>query len=384
MNAPDCLNLISKTINDMMNFATEDKELEKDFREYLEINNVEIKGPKSFTDILLQYLFDMKMQNGLRVIEYFRRKNKSEDGIIEALANSFCGIFKINKILSNAYEVTCLSSDVVFELIPMVKMHHLKQIGKNDFIKARILSFQGNEFLLEIYDVISELNVAQATTEAIKLMLQSPKSAYYKNNEKKKLLEKSVENFYEKFKELFKKDFIVTTNKHIDKLIETFNIFRQNNEIIPYDDLIEEIECDKFLDIEELNCTDDNFITNAIGGFKSHKETYDIALWMDKSRGLYIIPFLKTFFNCFEKDVENKAECIKEFLTSDKIPPSVLKYAYNNNENFLNVINSTLHTKFKTFEELLFNTKTAFIDSGIYSPVIVLFNSELFSNLIEV
>ncbi|MBQ8475733.1 SEC-C domain-containing protein [bacterium] len=121
---------------------------------------------------------------------------------------------------------------------------------------------------------------------------------------------------------------------------------------------------------------------NAIGGFSSHRETYDVALWMDSKRGLYIIPFLETFFKCFEGEADSKKECIQEFLTSDKVPPSVLKYAHDKYENFFEVINSALNTKFETFEEILFNTKTAFIDSGVYSPVSVLFNSELFSSLV--
>ena len=35
-------------------------------------------------------------------------------------------------------------------------------------------------------------------------------------------------------------------------------------------------------------------------------------------------------------------------------------------------------------EELLFNTKAAFADENVFSPVTVLFNSDLFSNLVEI
>ena len=122
----------------------------------------------------------------------------------------------------------------------------------------------------------------------------------------------------------------------------------------------------------------------AVGGFSSHKEIYDIALWVDKKRGLYIIPFLETFFKCFEKDIEGKQDCIKEFLTSDKIPPSVIKYVCEKYENFFDVINECLGTNFTNLEEVLFNTKAAYIDSGVFSPVVVLFNSELFSTILHI
>ena len=55
-----------------------------------------------------------------------------------------------------------------------------------------------------------------------------------------------------------------------------------------------------------------------------------------------------------------------------------------NNENFYDVINSSLNTNFSNLEEILFNTKAAYVDSGVFSPVTVLFNSELFSTILNI
>jgi len=378
----DSVNLISKTMENILDFVANDETLSKDFQEYLEINNIEIESEKEFNNVIIQYMLDMKMQNGLRVLEYYRRNSKNYDEIIDALLNSFCAVFKINKILSNAYDAICLTSNANLTLIPMVKMNHLKQIGRYDYIQARVIELSGVQYILEIYDVISEYNPYKATTEAIRYMLLNPKSAYFKNEEKKASLEKSVQEFNEKFQACFKSDFIVTTNKKVDYLIEYFNKFRLNEDLNSYDELIEKPNEYKYIKIDEFNCDDETFMQNAVGGFSSHKEIYDVALWMDKKRGLYIIPFFETFMKSFKEDIEGKNECIREFLTSDKVPPSVLKYAYDNNENFFEVINSALKTNFSNFEEILFNTKTAFIDSGVFSPVIILFNSDLFSQLI--
>ncbi len=380
----DSLNLISKTMENILDFVAQDEVLSNDFREYLELNNIEIETEREFNNVIIQYMLDMKMQNGLRVLEYYRRNNKTYDEIIDALLNSFCGVFKIEKILSNAYDVECLTSGAKLTLIPMVKMSHLKQIGRYDFIQARILELDNVQYILEIYDVISEYNLYAATTSAIKYMLQNPKSAYFKNEDKRKQLEKSVAEFWEKFSDCFENQFVITTNKKIDKLIEYFNKFRLDNQKEDYSGLIEKVEKNRYIKVQELNCDDETFMQNAIGGFSSHKEIYDVALWIDKKRGLYIIPFFETFMKCFQEDIENKNECIKEFLTSDKIPPSVIKYAKENNENFFEVVNKVLKTNFSNLEELLFNTKTAFIDSGVFSPVITLFNSELFSTLIGI
>ncbi len=377
----DSLNLISSTMENILDFVANDEVLSNDFQQYLAINNIDIESERVFNNVIIEYMLDMKMQNGLRVLEYYRRNSKNYDEIIDALQNSFCCVFRVDKILSNAYEVTCLTSGAKLTLIPMVKMIHLKQIGKYDYITARILELSDVQYILEIYDVISEYNTYGAISNAIRYMLLNPKSAYYKNPEKKEIIEKSVIEFDNKFREYFNSDFITTTNKKVDFLIEAFNKYRENNEKIDYSPLIEHPEEYRFMDIEEFNSDDDNFMQNAIGGFSSHKEIYDVALWMDSKRGLYIIPFLETFFKCFSGNIEGRNECIKEFLTGDKIPPSVIKYAHDKFENFFDIVNEILNTKFETLEEVLFNTKTAFVDSGIYSPVNILFNSELFSKL---
>jgi len=267
----------------------------------------------------------------------------------------------------------------------MVKMNHLKQVGRFDYIKARVIEFDNVYYILEISDVISEHDVYGATVEGIRYLISDSRCAYFKNPEMKEKLVKSAEEFYEKFHLCFntKDDFIVTTNKKIDDLIEYLNKFRQDGIKNDFSGLIQKVEENKYIKIAELNCSDEKFIQNAIGGFASHKETYDIALWVDKKRGLYIIPFLETFFECFKRDIKGKNECIKEFLTSDKIPPSVIKYAHDNNENFFEEINKVSGTEFSTLEELLFNTKASFIENKMFSPVIVLFNSDLFSSLIE-
>ncbi len=383
-NLVDNLTLISETMEKVLDFVANDEVLSKDFEEYLQINNLEIETEKQFNNIIIQYMLDMKMQNGLRVLEYYKRNNPTDEKIINALLNSFCGVFKVNKITASTFVVNCLTSNVELELVPMVKMSHLKQIGKYDFIEARILEMDDVQYILEIYDVISEFNVYRATTDAIRYMLQNPKSAYYKNIDQKEKLQQSANEFYQKFVECFKSDFVVTTNKKIDKLIEYFNLFRLGENKDDYSELIEKVEKNRYIKIEELNTNDDEFIKNAIGGFSSHKETYDVALWADNKRGMYVIPFFETFMKSFKEPLENKNECIKEFLTNDKVPPSVIKYAKENNENFFDVVNNVLNTQFSSIEELLFNTKAAFVEDGVFSPITVLFNSTLFSNLVEI
>ncbi len=380
----DSLNLISKTIDNILDFIAADDCLSKDFEEYLNINNIEINSEKDFNNTIIQYIFDMKMQSGLRVLEYYRRNNaNSSNAVIEALLDSFVGVFKIEKIQSNSYNALCLASNAQITLTPMVKMYHLKQIGRYDHIEARIVEFNNNLYILEIYNVIPELDVYQARVCAIKHMLEYPKSAYYKNEKKKTELAQSAGIFYQKFEELFNNNFIITTNKKADCLIEFFNQYRKNSKNLDYSALIENVEKNRYIKIEELDYDEKTLANKEISGFSSHKETYDIGLFVDKERGLYIIPFLETFFKCFCEDIEGKKECLREFLTSDKVPPEIIKLAYDKYPNFLNEINKNLNTNFSTLEELLFNTKASFVSSIVFSSVNILFNSELFSSLLD-
>ena len=382
-NIVESVNLISTTMGNMLDFITNDEVLSKDFEEYLSINYDEIDSEKAFNNIIVEYLLDMKMQNGLRVLEYFRRNNPNCDEVVDCLLNSVVSVFKINKISTNAYEAECLTSGVNVTLFPLVKISHLKQIGRYDYIVARVIELSGVKYLLEVYDIISEYNPYGAYQSAIRVMLINPKNAYWANPEKIQVLEESKEGFKVSFEKLFEKQYISTTNKQIDKLINLFEIFKEKGEKLSYSELIEDPETFRFFAIKEFNSDENSFLLNAIGGFSSHKEIYDVALWLDNKRGLYIIPFLKTFLKCFNEDIENKEDCIKIFLTSDKIPPSVIKYAYDNNENFLETVNSILKTNFSTLEELLFETKSAFVEEGIYSPVTLLYNCKLLSQLTQ-
>ena len=197
----ESLDIISKTIDSLMEFLASDETLAKDFEQYLETNKIEVNSQNEFNNIVIQYLLDMKMQDGLKVLEYYRRNNPAQDEIIKALENSFCGVFRINKILSNAFDVKCLTSNVDLTIIPMVKMEHLKTIGKYDYIEARILELDNTLYILEIYDVISEFNTYKALSEGIKNLIQNPKSEYFKNEIQKEKLEKSVSEYYDKILE---------------------------------------------------------------------------------------------------------------------------------------------------------------------------------------
>ena len=216
-------------------------------------------------------------------------------------------------------------------------------------------------------------------------MISNSKSAIFQNEAKKEKLKDTLkiikESFEESFAE-FDKNNIITTNKMADGLLDAFNKGEENLE-----KYIEKVDEYKFFDIKEYSNKDD-FIQNAIGGFSSHECKYDVGLFFDELEGLYIIPFLGTFYKIFETFKENNfqisgsVECIREFLKSDKVPKSVIKYAARKYENFLEVINSALDTEFNSTSDVLEKFKGA--DEEKFSPTLVLYNSKIFGEMLGI
>ena len=51
----DSLNLISKTMENILDFVAQDEVLSNDFQQYLEINNIEIETEREFNNVIIQY-----------------------------------------------------------------------------------------------------------------------------------------------------------------------------------------------------------------------------------------------------------------------------------------------------------------------------------------
>ena len=185
---------------------------------------------------------------------------------------------------------------------------------------------------------------------------------------------------YEKFIKTFDTDIILTTNKYADDIIGAFN----DGEDIDLTDKISKLETPKFFHVKELDNNYSNFLENSIGGFASHAEDYDVAVIFDKEKGLYAIPFFETFKAIFEgKDVENKKGCIEYFLTNDSIPNTILERISSQYKNFMEIINEVLEENY-TFNELINEYKSEYINNKLYSSATVLYCSEVFSNLFDV
>ena len=208
---------------------------------------------------------------------------------------------------------------------------------------------------------------------------------YFDNPEKQKEIEKNVKEIYDKFIKFFGKDEVVTTNKFADDLIGAFNDFAEGGEKIDIQDKIQLPETYKFFDVSEFNNSYDNFLENSLGGFSSHKETYDVGIIFDKELGLYAVPFFETFNKIFEnfESVENAKACVEFFLQNDKFSANIIKRVAECHENFMDVVNKLLNANY-TLDELLQHYKSRYLENKIFSSTTVLYKSKAFSKTLGI
>ena len=382
----ETLNLISKTMDELIDFTVNDETLSKDFEEYLIKNEIKIEKQNELNDCLINYILDEKMQDRTRVLDYFLLKNMDADkNIVSAFKKSFKSVFRVDKILKNAYNCICLANEKDFELIPLVKMTNLRGIGLYDFIKARIIELDGAYYILEIFDCFGQFREYHANVETVKCLIKYPESQTMYNDKKLAELQKSTKLFNEKFIETFDTDEIVTTNTLADEFIKEFNLLVEEK--------TENISKEKYTNCEsnfsyfELNKnTEDDFIKNATGGSGTSEKAYNIGFFADINSGLYIIPFLGTFNEILKQNslenIENAKECVEYIITSDKVSPNLLIKKEKEFENLIPLINKVFDQNFKDIREVIGCFKEDWLTFNKFSPTMVLYNSKTFEKMI--
>ncbi len=382
----ETLSLISKTMDDLIDFTVNDEALSKDFEAFLIKNEIKIEKQNELNDCLINYVLDEKMQDRTRVLDYFLIKNPScNKDIISAFKKSFKSVFRIDKILKNAYNCTCLANEKDFELIPLVKMTNLRGIGLYDYIKARIIELDGAYYILEIFDCFGQFREHHANIETVKCLIKYPESQTFYNNVKLIELQNSTKLFNQKFMETFGKDEIIISNTQADEFIKEFNLLVEGK--------IDKIPKEKYADYKgdfryfELNKnSEEDFIKNATGGFGTSEKPYDIGFFADTNSGLYIIPFLGTFNEILRQNslenIENAKKCVEYIMLSDKVSPNLLIKKDKEHKNFIPLINNVFNQNFKDIREIIGCFKEDWLIFDKFSPTMVLYNSKTFEKMI--
>ena len=371
---------INEVLKDIFNFTQENQAVKQDFDEYLATIGARNISLNQMEKIFLPYIFERKL-DGKSILEMYEKENsKKYKDILSSLKNAQSSIFEIKKILKNGFELYNLINEKTYTVSSLTKMTNFRGVYAGQYIVARIFELKNEFYVIEITNVLSHAQRAEAYRYAVMRLVQNPRLLYKDSEDKEKEILATISEMYQKFIKSFGKDIILTTNKHADDIIGAFN----EGEEVDLSDKGSNIETYKFFHVRELDNNYSNFLEKSMGGFGSHNELYDVAVIFDKDKGLYAIPFYETFCKIFDdKDaVENAKQCVEYFLINDAIPDTILERVASEKKNFMDVINEFLEEKY-TFEELIKKYKSDYLENKIYSSATVLFCSNAFSQIFD-
>lgn len=374
---------INDVIKELAEFIQNDEFVKPDFEEYIRtVNGMNLQSA------CFNYIFERNLDNKSILTLYLENTKKvpaSTKKIVKALMASMSSIFEVKRVLQNGFDLNNIINEKNYSVVSLVKMTSFRGIGAGQYVVARIFKFEKAYYLLEISGVLPSSRKDDALRYSVAKIIQNPELVYFDNPEKQKEIEKNVKEIYDKFIKFFGKDEVVTTNKFADDLIGAFNDFAEGGEKIDIQDKIQLPETYKFFDVSEFNNSYDNFLENSLGGFSSHKETYDVGIIFDKELGLYAVPFFETFNKVFEnfESVENAKACVEFFLQNDKFSANIIKRVAECHENFMDVVNKLLNANY-TLEELLQHYKSRYLGNKIFSSTTVLYKSKAFSKTLGI
>ena len=378
MTVLEKINEINEALKEIFDFTQTNETINSDFTEYLSTIGARNISLNQMEKIFLPYVFERRI-GGKSILEMYTEEKGAKD-IIEKLNDAQSSIFEIKKILKNGFELYNLVNEKTYKVLSLTKMTNFRGIYAGQFIAGRIFELDGEYYIIEISSVLSHSQKEEAYRYAVMKLVHTPRLLYLDNPEKEKEIKSTIAEMYEKFIKTFDKDIILTTNKHADDIIGAFN----EGEDVDLSDKGCDISEYKFFHVKELDNNYSNFLENSMGGFSSHNETYDVAVIFDKENGLYAIPFYETFCKIFEnKDsVENTKGCVEYFLTNDSIPNTILERVSTQYPNFMETVNEVMGTNY-TFEELIKNYKSEYLNNKLYSSATILFCSNAFSQIFD-
>ena len=379
MTVIEKINQINEAIKEVFEFTQTNEEIQADFNEYLATIGASELSSSQMEKIFLPYIFERRINN-VPILKMYSEVATNKD-LAKGLMEAQSSIYEIKRILKNGFELRNLINEKIYTVLSLTKMTNFRGVYSGQFIVARIFESEGEFYVIEISSILSHSQKDEALRYAVMKLVHNPKLLYLNNPDKEEEIKSVVAEMYEKFIKTFDTDTILTTNKYADDIIGAFN----DGDEIDLSDKASNIEEHKFFHVKELDNNYSNFLENSLGGFASHSESYDVAVVFDKEKGLYAIPFYETFTKIFEnKDsVENADGCIEYFLTNDTIPDSILKTIASKHKNFMQVINEYLKKEL-TFDQLLEEYKSDYINSWIYSSATVLYCSNAFSQVFDV
>ena len=372
--------LIDKTIEKLLDFYPPQEDINKKIIEYIEEDYYE-----NFDVEWEDFILSNKEipEEKLCTIDYYISKTpdlvETEKEILEALKNSYLGIFEVMQKSYDSLTLYSLLNEKTYESItPLDKRKALQNLYKSAFIYARLLEYKGVKYLTNSFLVYK--NRKAAVKEAAIMIWRNPEFIIKDSLEKEKEVNAFIEKIYDKFLETFGTDVVITTGeKEKDNLLEKFYKYAK------YDDL-------KYLENAKKVPADDYIL----GSFyfdeefdEKHPELaekYDIGIIADKINGLHECLSYETFRQIFIRDdyksIPNYKECINDFFNEGMTinvdyPHTVILKIYNeieDKEKFLKIVKESLDDpkiENATFDEIIKEYKRVNRNSRTYDQIMM-------------
>lgn len=392
MSVIEKFSTISNVITAVIDFVANDESVKEDFNDYLNAISSKNLSQSEVQALIIPYIFERRLTDTRQsIISLYLKKNpkidKFEKSVLNALENSFSSIFEIKRILQNGFEFYNLVNEKTYTAISLVKMTNYRGVYAGQYALSRIFKFENEFYVLEISNLLPASKKDEVYKFAIAKIIEKPEDVYDDNKKKLNEIEKQVAKFYGKFIDCFGADEVITINKNADNLINIYNNYCEDSVEPDKAEIasnIVNIDTYKYFKVEEFNNSYTNFVEKSLGGFSSHKATYDVGIVYDEELGLFILPFFATFSRIFEvKDytsIEGYKDCVVNFLENDKVPYNIIKRVADKYTKFIDIVNKILETSYN-FDELMNHYKADSIDKKIFSSTSVLYSSKVFAEI---
>ena len=386
METQTVANEINQELENIYEFIKKDEKIKKDFTEYTKTIGVYGLADNKMKEYYTPYIFERAIpeleQNPIMI---YNEKHSTE--LSKAMEKSFNSIFQIKKVLKNGFDVYNLINEKNYTLNITSKMTDFRKLGNGHYIIARIFEFKNENYIIEISGYLASNRTDEAMRYAMAKIIQEPYLVYEDNKEKAKQIEDNIKYMYEKFKEAFGTDELITTNKFADDIIGQFNDFVENKTPVNIKDKLETPETLEYFEISDLQNDYENFVEKSLDGFASHKKVYDTGIIYDKEYGLYVIPFYKTILAILEENslenIKGAKECVEYFLTSPTISTNILKRICEKHPNFIELANKVKDENL-TLDEIFIKYKREYLAHKVYSQTTILYNSKVFTNTLGI
>ena len=382
--------LVGNVINQLIDFVYKDEVVSADLNSYLQMVGFQGGSQDNLQKVLMPYIFERRIGEDRESVFdlYLSKKSpeKAEKEVVEALRENISSVYQVKRLFKIGFELFNIINEKTYATYSMVKMTNLRGVGTEQYIIARIFSFQNEYYMLELNEIIPQAQEEKAFRLAVAKQIQDPKMLYQDNPAKFEEIQSEIKKTGERFEEFFGSKQVITINKKADELLGLFNEFVEGAKKPSKAAIKALIEESNSLSYFDVSSDSGDFLETAAAGFGSQNRPYDIGIVYDEELGLFVIPFLNTFLSIFKnenyQEIDGYKECIKNFLESDKVPPFVLKMAYSlDSKKFLKIVNEVTGESFKSFKTLEKKYKYEYLEGSKFSSTTVLYLSKAFNKL---